>query len=105
MQPTEITKESAKASVATLPEQEIGEEVLLEKYAKGAERTATDVRRRVARALAAVEAEDKRAHGRRSSSRRRSAGSCPPAASTGRRHFLTATLINCLVQLVGDSDH
>ena len=42
MQPTEITKESAKASVATLPEQEIGGEVLLEKYAKGAERTATE---------------------------------------------------------------
>ncbi|HET9042680.1 MAG TPA: ribonucleotide reductase N-terminal alpha domain-containing protein, partial [Burkholderiales bacterium] len=104
MQPTEITKESAKASVATLPEQEIGEEVLLEKYAKGAERTATDVRRRVARALAAVEAEDKRAQweARFLEAQERGfvpAGRINSAAGTS----LTATLINCFVQPVGDS--
>ena len=47
----------------TLPaEQEISGEVLLEKYAKGNEQNVHDVRQRVARALAAVEAEDKRAH-------------------------------------------
>src|SRR5690348_12893391 len=46
---------------AALPPQAISEEVLLEKYAKGDERTIDDVRRRVARALAAVEAPDKRA--------------------------------------------
>jgi ribonucleoside-diphosphate reductase alpha chain len=44
-----------------LPPQAISEEVLLEKYAKGDERTIEDVRRRVARALAAVEAPEKRA--------------------------------------------
>src|SRR5260370_9795035 len=38
-----------------LPAQAISEEVLLEKYAKGGERTIDDVRRRVAHALAAVE--------------------------------------------------
>jgi ribonucleoside-diphosphate reductase alpha chain len=104
MQPTEITKESAKASIATLPEQEIGEEVLLEKYAKGAERTATDVRRRVARALAAVEAEDKRAlwETKFLEAQERgfvTAGRINSAAGTS----LTATLINCFVQPVGDS--
>ena len=42
--------------------QEIAGEVLVEKYAKGNERTVHDVRARVARALASVETEDKRAH-------------------------------------------
>ena len=44
-----------------LPPQAISGEVLLEKYAKGDERTVEDVRRRVARALAMVESPDKRA--------------------------------------------
>ena len=39
-----------------LGEQDISTEVLLEKYAKGNEKNVTDVRQRVARALAAVEA-------------------------------------------------
>lgn len=39
-----------------LPPQEVSLEVLLEKYAKGGERTIEAVRRRVARALAAIEA-------------------------------------------------
>ncbi|HSD54296.1 MAG TPA: adenosylcobalamin-dependent ribonucleoside-diphosphate reductase [Burkholderiales bacterium] len=104
MQPTEITKESTKASAATLPEQEIGEEVLLEKYAKGAERSVTDVRRRVAKALAAVEAEDRRAHWEAKflEAQERgfvAAGRINSAAGTS----LTATLINCFVQPVGDS--
>ena len=41
--------------------QEISGEVLIEKYAKGNERSVHDVRDRVARALAAIENEDKRA--------------------------------------------
>ena len=42
--------------------QEISGEVLIEKYAKGNERDVHEVRARVARALAAVETEDKRAY-------------------------------------------
>jgi len=45
-----------------MPAQAIAEDVLLEKYAKGSERTANEVRRRVARALAAVEPAEKQAH-------------------------------------------
>jgi len=42
-------------------EQEISRDTLLEKYAKGSEQTVTEVRRRVARALAQVEREGERA--------------------------------------------
>ena len=56
------TQNTAKASAANLPMQEISGEVLVEKYAKGDEQTVAEVRRRVARALAAIETEDKRAH-------------------------------------------
>ncbi|MFN9574847.1 MAG: ribonucleotide reductase N-terminal alpha domain-containing protein, partial [Betaproteobacteria bacterium] len=44
-----------------LDEQPISIDVLLEKYAKGDEKTVDEVRRRVARGLAAVEAPDRRA--------------------------------------------
>ena len=46
---------------AVLPDQEICREALIEKYAKGEESSAEQVRRRVARALAQVEAEGDRA--------------------------------------------
>ena len=42
-------------SKLTIPPQQVGIDVLLEKYAKGGEQTVEDVRRRVARALAAAE--------------------------------------------------
>ncbi len=88
----------------TMAEQEIAGEVLLEKYAKGKERTATEVRQRVARALAAVEAEDKRVHWEAKFLDAQEQGFIPAgridsAAGTA----LTATLINCFVQPVGDS--
>jgi ribonucleoside-diphosphate reductase alpha chain len=89
---------------AALPPQAISEEVLLEKYAKGAERTIEDVRRRVARALAVVEAPNKRAQWEESFHRAQQngfilGGRINSAAGTD----LKATLINCFVQPVGDS--
>ena len=87
-----------------LPEQPISHEVLLEKYAKGDERSADDVRARVARALAAVEAPAMRTQWEaRFFDAQRSgfipAGRIDSAAGTA----LGATLINCFVQPVGDS--
>ncbi len=88
----------------TLPPQAISEEVLLEKYAKGGERTIEDVRRRVARALAAVEAPSIRAQWQEAFYRAQEngfilGGRINSAAGTD----LKATLINCFVQPVGDS--
>jgi ribonucleoside-diphosphate reductase alpha chain len=78
--------------------------VLRDKYAKGAERTAEDVYRRVARGLAQAEAADPRARREREFFEAMVAGFCPAgrimsAAGTDIR----ATLINCFVQPVGDS--
>jgi ribonucleoside-diphosphate reductase alpha chain len=91
-------------TLETLPEQAISREVLLEKYAKGGETTAAQVRARVAHALAAVEPEAKRAQweARFVEAQERGfipAGRINSAAGTS----LTATLINCFVQPVGDS--
>ncbi|HUP98743.1 MAG TPA: adenosylcobalamin-dependent ribonucleoside-diphosphate reductase [Usitatibacter sp.] len=87
-----------------LPQQAISREVLLEKYAKGGESSAAEVRARVARALAQAEPEGKRAHweARFLEAQERGfipAGRINSAAGTS----LTATLINCFVQPVGDS--
>ncbi|HVO08031.1 MAG TPA: LAGLIDADG family homing endonuclease [Burkholderiaceae bacterium] len=92
------------AAPAALPAQPISEEVLLEKYAKGDERSADDVRARVARALAALEAPALRTQWEaRFFDAQRSgfipAGRIDSAAGTA----LGATLINCFVQPVGDS--
>ena len=87
-----------------LPEQAISREVLLEKYAKEGETSAAEVRARVARALAAAEPEANRTHweSRFLEAQERGfipAGRINSAAGTA----LTATLINCFVQPVGDS--
>jgi len=100
----EILKIKEGASAANLPAQEISGEVLLEKYAKGQESTADEVRKRVAHALAAVEAEPKRKHWEERFLWAQQNGFVPAgrinsAAGTN----LTATLINCFVQPVGDS--
>ena len=89
---------------APLPAQAISSEVLLEKYAKGGERSIDEVRLRVARALAAAEAPQQRAawEARFVDAQRRGfvpAGRINSAAGTS----LSATLINCFVQPVGDS--
>ena len=89
---------------AGLPPQDISTEVLLEKYAKGDEKDLHDVRARVALALAQVEAPDQReAWAARFLDALQNgfvpAGRINSAAGTE----LTATLINCFVQPVGDS--
>jgi len=94
----------AKADASTLVPQEICAEVLIEKYAKGGEKSISEVRARVARALACVEAEDKRAHWEAKFLEAQENGFVPAgrinsAAGTN----LQATLINCFVQPVGDS--
>ena len=93
-----------KAESATLGIQPISHEVLLEKYAKGDERSVDDVRRA------------RRARARRRSRRRAAramGGALPRGAGSGfipagrinsaAGTALGATLINCFVQPVGDS--
>ena len=53
--------QTATRATGAPPAQPISAEVLVEKYAKGDERTVDEVRARVARALAAVEAPEQRA--------------------------------------------
>jgi ribonucleoside-diphosphate reductase alpha chain len=84
--------------------QEISGEVLLEKYAKGNERNVHDVRSRVAHALAAVEAEDKRAYWEARFLEAQENGFVPAGRiNSAAGTDLCATLINCFVQPVGDS--
>jgi ribonucleoside-diphosphate reductase alpha chain len=102
MHPNEIAQ--ARPLVPALQPQAICEDVLLEKYAKGTERTVDEVRRRVARALAAVEAPEKRASLEETFYQAQAdgfilGGRINSAAGTE----LKATLINCFVQPVGDS--
>jgi ribonucleoside-diphosphate reductase alpha chain len=101
---TDTQTRSPSPPLVTLPTQLITEEVLLEKYAKGEERSADDIRRRVARALAQVEAPEQRTQweARFLDAQQRGfvpAGRISSAAGT----TLSATLINCFVQPVGDS--
>ncbi|MEX8503485.1 MAG: adenosylcobalamin-dependent ribonucleoside-diphosphate reductase [Leptothrix ochracea] len=89
---------------ASLPAQPISQDVLLEKYAKGSESSVRDVRQRVARALAQRELPEQRAawEARFLAAQERGfvpAGRIASAAGTA----LSATLINCFVQPVGDS--
>jgi ribonucleoside-diphosphate reductase alpha chain len=98
------TSSQTRAVVSNLPAQAISEEVLIEKYAKGDERTLDEVRGRVAQALAEVEAPEQRAlwQQRFLDAQRQGfipAGRILSAAGTE----LSATLINCFVQPVGDS--
>ena len=88
--------------VNPMPTQPIADDVLREKYAKHGETTAEDIFRRVARALASVEAEpelweprflEALEHGFIPAGRIMSAGGTD----------IQATLLNCFVQPVGDS--
>src|SRR5918996_3397882 len=85
-------------------EQEISRDTLLEKYAKGGEQTVTEVRRRVARALAQVEREADRAQWERRFLQAQEDGFIPAGRINSAAGVnLQATLINCFVQPVGDS--
>src|SRR6266581_3903789 len=87
-----------------IPEQEICRETLLEKYAKGKEQSVEEVRERVARALAAAEPPDKRAHWERRFYEAMEAGFIPAGRINSAAGIpMAATLINCFVQPVGDS--
>ncbi|AKJ31064.1 adenosylcobalamin-dependent ribonucleoside-diphosphate reductase [Caldimonas brevitalea] len=89
---------------APLPAQPISEEVLLEKYAKGDEQCVADVRRRVARALAACEAPEQRSHWEALFRQAQEDGFIPAGRiNSAAGTDLAATLINCFVQPVGDS--
>ncbi|HRP24535.1 adenosylcobalamin-dependent ribonucleoside-diphosphate reductase [Thauera sp.] len=98
------TQSTVKPSAANLPMQEISGEVLVEKYAKGDEQTVAEVRRRVARALAAIESEDKRTHWEAKFLEAQEKGFVPAGRiNSAAGTTLAATLINCFVQPVGDS--
>jgi ribonucleoside-diphosphate reductase alpha chain len=89
-------------SILSLPPQQVSLDVLLEKYAKGGEQTVEQVRRRVAKALAAVEREPAKWEPiffEALESGFIPGGRINSAAGTQ----LSATLINCFVQPVGDS--
>ena len=89
-------------TLLSLPPQQVSLDVLLEKYAKGDEKTVDDVRRRVARALAAAEADPAKWEPLFYEALENGfipAGRINSAAGT----HLQATLINCFVQPVGDS--
>ncbi|RQW24149.1 adenosylcobalamin-dependent ribonucleoside-diphosphate reductase [Rhodobacteraceae bacterium CH30] len=89
-------------NVALMAEQDISREVLLEKYAKSGETSVSQVRQRVARALAQLEKEPARFEPLFFEALDNGfipGGRINSAAGTD----LKATLINCFVQPVGDS--
>ncbi len=104
MQQIDKKEDSSKKKAISIPEQAICEEVLIEKYAKGNEKTVRDVRARVARALAAIEPEDKRVYWEKKFLEAQEQGFVPAGRiNSAAGTSLSATLINCFVQPVGDS--
>jgi ribonucleoside-diphosphate reductase alpha chain len=87
-----------------MDDQPISLDVLMEKYAKGDEKTADDVRRRVARGLAAVEVPGLRTEWERRFYEAMVAGFIPGGrVNSAAGTEISATLINCFVQPVGDA--
>lgn len=89
-------------NIAAMTEQDISREVLLEKYAKNGEQSVSEVRLRVAKALAALESDPARFEPLFCQALENGfipGGRINSAAGTDLR----ATLINCFVQPVGDS--
>ena len=84
--------------------QEVSLDVLREKYAKGDETSIADVRRRVAGALAALEAPERRAELAERFLWAQEQGFVPGGRINSAAGLnIKATLINCFVQPVGDS--
>ncbi len=99
-----MNETAAGTAQLALPEQEISRDTLIEKYAKGKETSITEVRRRVARALAQVEAEQQRAVWEKRFLQAQEDGFIPAGRINSAAGVqLAATLINCFVQPVGDS--
>ena len=97
------TRERTRPLLA-LASQPISEEVLLEKYGKGNEKTILDVNQRVARALAAVEAPEQQKQWETRFLQALQNGFLPAGRiQSAAGTTLSATLINCFVQPVGDS--
>jgi len=93
-----------EAAATLLDEQAICLDVLLEKYAKAHERTADEVRRRVARGLASVERPDVREHWEQRFFEAMVGGFIPGGrVNSAAGTEISATLINCFVQPVGDA--
>jgi len=94
----------AQIAPVKLVEQEICREALIEKYAKGKETSAEEVRHRVARALAQAEPEEQRAQWERRFFGALEQGFIPAGRINSAAGIpMAATLINCFVQPVGDS--
>jgi ribonucleoside-diphosphate reductase alpha chain len=99
-----MKRDPSPTRIPALPLQAIAEDVLREKYLKDSETGEADILRRVARALASVEAQPVRAEWEQRffdnlQAGAIGAGRIMSAAGTG----LEATLINCFVQPVGDA--
>ena len=87
-----------------LDEQPISIDVLIEKYAKGDEKSVDEVRRRVARGLAAVEKPEERAAWETRFHQAMVDGFIPGGrVNSAAGTEIAATLINCFVQPVGDA--
>lgn len=92
------------ATPVDLSTQEISRDILIEKYAKGTESSISDVRQRVARALAQAEPEEQRAAWEKRFLKAQEDGFIPAGRiNSAAGVALQATLINCFVQPVGDS--
>lgn len=95
---------AADQMARALAPQEVSLDVLREKYAKGDERSIADVRRRVAAALAALEAPERRADLAERFLWAQEQGFVPGGRINSAAGLnIKATLINCFVQPVGDS--
>ena len=93
-----------ETAVTAAAAQEICRDTLLEKYARGDEASVEEVRRRVARALAQVEPEERRAQWERRFLQAQNDGFIPAGRiNSAAGVAMQATLINCFVQPVGDS--